>query len=173
MKRSTNKSASSLNSAPSQRQKRANEVIRRALSNVMISGHFSHATFSNYMVHITNVAVSPDLRQAKIYVMALNQPSDDQQAFILATLKEERTHLRKELAKHLTFKFVPDLKFFWDEEVEYADHIESLMRKHSTSNIATRQTHLAEGNTVLDAEDQSEPNDNVVPIKQADAKNNA
>lgn len=116
---------------PTQRQKRVNEAIRRALSNVMTSGNFFHADFTKFFVNITSVKVSPDLRQVKIYIMALNQPTEVQCANILKALKGENTRLRRDLAKQLTLKFVPHLKFFWDEEVEQADRIESLLRKHT------------------------------------------
>lgn len=132
---------SKIEQEPSQRQKRANEVIRRALSNVMSSGHFFHADFSKFFVNITSVKVSPDLRSAKVYIMALNQPTKLQSDMILTALKSERTRLRKDLAKHLTFKFVPELKFFWDEEVEQADRIESLLRQHSTDGSAALDTY--------------------------------
>ncbi len=130
---------------PTQRQKRVNEVIRRVLSNVMISGNFFHADFTKFFVNITSVMVSPDLRQVKVYIMALNQPSETQCANILKALTNESTRLRRELSKNLTMKFVPHLKFFWDEEVEQADRIESLLRKHIPRNAGITETSDVQG----------------------------
>lgn len=119
---------------PTQRQKRINEVIRRSLSLVMQSGDFFHADFARLFVHLTSVKVSPDLSSVKVYVMALNHPSEMERAKILATLKMARPQLRKSLSRELTLKYVPDLRFFWDENIEQADRIESLLRKHIPRN---------------------------------------
>ena len=59
------------NSAKSQRQLKVGEELRHLISNALLRNSFYDANIENYNITITEVNVSPDLKNAKVYVMPL------------------------------------------------------------------------------------------------------
>ena len=83
-------------------------------------------------ITITNVKVSPDLRIAKIYISVLEKEKRD---FVLEKVKSNTGLIRSELASRIRIKFVPELKFFIDDTLDYVEKIEGLIRKiHKDDN---------------------------------------
>jgi ribosome-binding factor A len=74
-------------------------------------------------VTVTAVDVSPDLRQATIWLGLLDSSSD-----LLERVVAERPGIQSAVARQLTTKFVPRLHFKADSGGEYADHISRLIR---------------------------------------------
>jgi ribosome-binding factor A len=110
--------------APSQRQQRVAEEIRNILSGILLRGDFSRRTLSVINVTITHVNVSPDLRNAKIYIIPLGGGN---MTDTLANLNEMAGEIRFALAKQLTTKYVPALRFYSDTTFDEARHIEDLL----------------------------------------------
>lgn len=86
------------------------------------------AAFGGAMVTVSEVRVSPDLSVAKVFVSIF--PSD-KQAAVMQMLEENNRALRGELghvvAKQL--RIVPELIFLLDTTLDYAQHIEELLKK--------------------------------------------
>ena len=59
------------NSAKSQRQLKVGEELRHLISNALIRNSFYDENIENNHITITEVNVSPDLKNAKVYVMPL------------------------------------------------------------------------------------------------------
>jgi ribosome-binding factor A len=74
---------------------------------------------------VTGVDVSPDLRQAVVYVSSLQGIAASQTA--LAGLEHARGFLRRELGARLKLRLVPELVFRWDASLETGDHISRLL----------------------------------------------
>src|SRR5690349_4888977 len=110
--------------APSQRQQRVAEEIRTILSGILLRGDFSRRALSVGAVTITHVHVSPDLRNAKVYVTPLG--GGDLKETLLH-LNEMGGEIRFALAKQLQTKYIPILKFYQDDTFEQAHHIEELI----------------------------------------------
>ena len=86
------------------------------------------AAFAGALVTVSEVRVSPDLSVAKVYVSIF--PSDRQEA-VMALLNENNKALRGELG-HVVGKqlrIVPELVFYLDTSLDYAAHIEELLKK--------------------------------------------
>lgn len=84
------------------------------------------------LLTITNVKVSPDLKIAKIYVSVFEK---DKREFVLKKVKSASSHIRSQLASRIRIKFVPELKFFIDDTLDYVEKIEGLIRKiHKDDN---------------------------------------
>lgn len=78
------------------------------------------------LITITNVRVSPDLKIAKIYISVLERERRDE---VLEKIKLKSKFIRSELASRITIKFVPELKFFIDDTLDYVEKIEGLIKK--------------------------------------------
>lgn len=80
------------------------------------------------MVSVTVVRVSSDLSFAKIYVSVF--PFDCHKE-VLAKLKENAWSVRKALAAKMRhqIKSIPEIAFYLDDSLEYADSIETALRK--------------------------------------------
>ena len=79
------------------------------------------------LVTITSVVVSPDLRIAKVYwtVSGGGERIDE----VSEVWDELKSPLRKAIASELGTRFVPDLKFFYDETLDTMEEVERLFQK--------------------------------------------
>ena len=94
----------------------ASEIIMRELKDPRIG-----------FVTITEVDVSSDLRNAKLYVSILG--SDKQIEDTWKGLNSSLTFIRRELAHRIRLKFIPEIRFFMDTSLEYSTHIQKLLLK--------------------------------------------
>ncbi len=86
------------------------------------------AAFDGAMVTVSEVRVSPDLSVAKTYVSIF--PSEKQEA-VMAILNENNKALRGELGRAVgkQLRIVPEIVFYLDTTLDYAAHIEELLKK--------------------------------------------
>ena len=86
------------------------------------------AAFGGALVTVSEVRVSPDLSVAKVYVSIL--PSERQEA-VMQMLEENVRALRGELGHVMgrQLRIVPELVFHLDTSLDYAEHIDNLLKK--------------------------------------------
>ncbi len=77
-------------------------------------------------ITITRVRVSPDLKQAKVYISVLEK---EKRELILDKITNKLGFIRSELAGRIRMKFTPELKFFIDDSLDYVEKIEGLIGK--------------------------------------------
>ena len=83
-------------------------------------------------ITITSVKVSPDLKIAKVYLSVFEK---DKREAALERIKSASGYIRSELASRIRIKFVPELKFFIDDTLDYVEKIEGLIKKiHENDN---------------------------------------
>ena len=80
------------------------------------------------MLTVTQVRISPDLSVARIYFSVF--PSEEASK-VLAVVNEHKAQFRNELGKKLRhqLKKVPEIAFFIDDSLDYANSIENLFKK--------------------------------------------
>jgi ribosome-binding factor A len=112
----------------------SNEVSRRARKVAdQIKNEISWILQQKYtdsqqgMVTVTKVKVSRDLKYATIYFTVLGENIDRKVSE--KGLKNAIPFLRRELGQKLRMKFVPDLRFFYDDSLEYSAHMAELFKK--------------------------------------------
>jgi ribosome-binding factor A len=115
-------------SAPTQRQLRVGELIRHELASVFSRGETGDPTLERMGVTILEVAVSPDLRIATAYVRPFTGGSGQE---LLAALDRNRKYIRGLITPRLRMKFMPELRFRLDRALDYAAHIDELLRDPS------------------------------------------
>ena len=111
--------------APSQRQLRAGELIRHALAEILARGEVHDPVIEAHMITVPEVRMSPDLRQATIYVMPLAGRDAGE---VVAAFERNKRFLRGELAHRVNMKFAPEIRFRIDERFEKAERIAKLLR---------------------------------------------
>lgn len=80
------------------------------------------------MVTVSEVRISPDLSIAKVFVSIF--PSEKQGA-VMQILEENKKSIRGELGREVSsqLRIVPDIDFLIDTSLDYAAHIDELLRK--------------------------------------------
>ena len=89
---------------------------------------------------MTEVRISPDLRQATVFVMPLG--GRDEMA-VMAALARARGFFRRQIAHSVHLKFVPDLTFRIDRSFEQADRIARVLREPEVSHAIFARTGRA------------------------------
>ena len=114
---------------PSQRQLRVGELIRRALSDILMQGTIHDPDLNRISVTVSEVTASPDLKIATAYVCPLGgQGGED----LIALLAKNKSEIRRSISKKLTLKYTPDLRFRIDETF---DRMDETRRLFSQDNI--------------------------------------
>ena len=100
------------------------ERVRHILSELLARGEAHDETLRATHISVTEVRMSPDLRNAKAYVKPLLGRAEDE---VLKALRTNTAFFQKEVAKRLGLKFAPKLSFQPDESFDEAERIESLL----------------------------------------------
>ena len=83
-------------------------------------------------ITVTDVKVSADLKIAKIYLSVLQK---ERREHVLNKINLRLGYIRTELAHRIRIKFVPELKFFIDDTLDYVEKIEGLINEiHKQNN---------------------------------------
>lgn len=106
----------------SQRTERVGDQLRRELS-VLIQREMRDPRVE--LVTVTRVEVSSDFSHASVHVSALG--SEDARAQALEGLESARGFLRRELARRLSLRVTPELRFFLDRGAEHSQNISALL----------------------------------------------
>ena len=100
------------------------ERVRHILSELLARGEAHDDVLRAHTISVTEVRMTPDLRNAKAYVKPLM--GEDETA-VLKALSTNTAFFQKEVAQRLGLKFAPRLSFQPDESFDEADRIERLL----------------------------------------------
>ncbi|WP_081381181.1 30S ribosome-binding factor RbfA [Rhodovulum sulfidophilum] len=114
----------SRSSAPSQRQLRVGELIRRSLSEVLARGDVHDPELTALSITVGEVRASPDLKVATAFVLPLGGNHAEE---ALAALRRNRGELRRAVGKKTQLKFTPELRFTLDETFDRMDETRRLL----------------------------------------------
>ena len=116
------------NNAPfSQRQLRVGELIKQSLGQIFLTEEAKVPTLMTKNITVTEVRMSPDLKNARAYVIPLGGKDTDNTVNVLTKF----SHLiRKALSKKIDMKFLPRVSFIGDKSFDYAEKIEKLIQKN-------------------------------------------
>ena len=122
---------------PSQRQLRAGELIRHVVVEVLTREEIHHEVLAGVAITVTEVAMSPDLRQATCYIMPLGGQDADE---VLAAINKVGRWVGGQVARRVHLKFSPRLKFCIDDSFDNADHIQQLLRRNDVAPDLTAES---------------------------------
>lgn len=101
------------------------ERVRHILSELLSRQEVHDDTLTAHSVSVTEVRMSPDLRNAAVYVKPL---LGEEEAVVIKALRVNTAYFQREVAKRLGLKFAPKLNFRGDESFDEAERIERLLR---------------------------------------------
>ena len=110
----------------SQRQLRVGELIKQSLGQIFLRGEAKVPTLETKNITVTEVRMSPDLKNARAYVIPLGGKDLDKTVDLLT---EFSYIVRKALAKKIHMKFLPKISFISDKSFDYAEKIEKLIKE--------------------------------------------
>ena len=87
---------------------------------------------------ISGVTMSRDLRIAKVYFTAPGGAHDEQD--LLAGFESAKGFIKRELARELGLRYMPDLKFFYDASFDYGAHINRVLKSLQTNDEKNNPT---------------------------------
>ena len=118
--------------APSQRQLRVGEEIRHTLASIIERGDFRDPDLQGRAITITEVRVSPDMRNATVYCVPLGgqtgpNADGDETEKMIAALTRAQPFLRHQVAGRVHLRSVPAFVFVADTSFDEAGHIDTLL----------------------------------------------
>ncbi len=126
---------------PSQRQLRVGELIRRTLSEVLARGDVHDPDLNRMSITVGEVRTSPDLKIATAYVLPLGGQGQDE---VLQLLARNKGELRRMVAKKLTLKFSPDLRFQLDQTFDQMDETRRMLNQEVVRRDADAPDDIGE-----------------------------
>lgn len=109
---------------PTQRQHRVGEELRHAIARILDHAHFRDPDLAGISVTVTEVRISPDLRKATAYVTPLGGRDMDK---VVAALNRASAYFRREIAREVALRMVPEIAFEPDTSFDYSSRIDAIL----------------------------------------------
>lgn len=109
----------------STRQNKFSKLILKELADIFAREGKNY--YGNAFVTITDVRITPDLSQARVYLSLFKEKQPQQ---LLETIKLHVREIRKILGNRIRnqVRIIPELQFFIDDSMDYAEKIDKLMK---------------------------------------------
>src|ERR1051325_2160723 len=119
---------------PSQRQLRVGEELRHALAQLLRPGELRDPALRDANITVTEVRVSPDLKNATAYVMPLAAANADE---IMNGLRRSAPYLKAMLARSVALRQAPNIAFAYDTAFDSAARISELLHSPAVERDLT------------------------------------
>jgi ribosome-binding factor A len=100
-------------------QKEIGEIFRKESRNL----------FEGAMISVTSTRVSPDLSVTKVYISIFAPGKDIKEIFKLVNTNNKLIRLRLGETIGKQVRIIPNLVFFLDDSLDYAENIENLLKQ--------------------------------------------
>ena len=107
------------------RQNKISRLIQKELSEVFL---LQTKSMNGVLVSVSAVRISPDMSIARVYLSVF--PSERSQE-IVKNINDNMKSIRYELGTRVRhqLRIIPELKFFVDDSLDYAERIDELLKK--------------------------------------------
>lgn len=109
---------------PTQRQLRVGEELRAVIAQIFAHGETHVPDLDSASITVSEVRISPDLKNATVFVMPL---AGNRKKEILKLLIEERYNIRHLLTRRVVLRHIPKLHFKLDESFEVAHRVHEIL----------------------------------------------
>jgi ribosome-binding factor A len=111
---------------PSQRQLKVGETIRHALADIFSRGEIVDEVLNRHSLTVPEVRMSPDLKLATVFVIPLGGGEAEE---AVAHLEKHKRYVRGLVAKRVSMRFMPELRFKVDTSFEASSRIDELLAR--------------------------------------------
>ena len=111
---------------PSNKQLKIGQQIRFLVSSFFLKEDFVFDNLNGKNITIVDVSISPDLKNAKIYVTT---NSNIENNLLINELNKKTNYIKYKISSNLNTKFVPKFKFCYDNSLEYSEKINNILKK--------------------------------------------
>jgi ribosome-binding factor A len=101
---------------------RVNKLLKRELSTIIAR----EIAFEGALVTVNHVDVTPDLKNAHVYVGVIG---GDAESAAMTKLEENRVILQTQLARHVVLKYTPHLVFHLDKSIERGSRVLEILQE--------------------------------------------
>lgn len=115
---------------PSQRQLRVAEEIRHILAGLLMRGELRDPALVGVSVTVSEVRISPDLKNATVFAMPLGGAHVGD---VLKGLNRSAPYLRSQVGHAMQLRYAPMLTFVEDKSFDEAHHIDELLRSEKVA----------------------------------------
>jgi ribosome-binding factor A len=129
-------------SGPSQRQLRVAEEIRHVLASALMRGELRDPALMDVSVTISEVRISPDLKNATVFSLPLGGAKVDD---VLKGLNRSAPFLRSQVGAAMQLRHVPTLTFVEDKSFDAAHHIEELLKSEKVARDLKAERDAGDG----------------------------
>lgn len=107
------------------RQNKIARLIQKELSDIFL---LQTKAMHGVLVSVSVVRISPDMSYARVYLSVF--PSERSEG-IVKNINDNMKSIRFELGNRVRhqLRIIPELKFFVDDSLDYAAHIDELLKK--------------------------------------------
>ena len=107
------------------RQNKISRLIQKELSEILL---LQTKSMNGVLVSVSAVRISPDMSIARVYLSVF--PSERSQE-IVKNINDNMKSIRYELGTRVRhqLRIIPELKFFVDDSLDYAERIDELLKK--------------------------------------------
>ena len=109
-------------------QKALSEILKRDIGDPRLK-----------MATITEVEVSRNLKLARIYFTTPDGKQKKDAA--IKGFNSDRGFIKRILAHEIDLKYMPDIKFFYDDSLDYGEHIDELIKSTKIENGSDNSTY--------------------------------
>ncbi|HAA91980.1 MAG TPA: 30S ribosome-binding factor RbfA [Rhodospirillaceae bacterium] len=118
------------------RQLRVGEELRHILAEILARGDLRDPDLAGRSITVSEVRVSPDMRNATVFVLPLG---GGEEKIVVEALGRAASYLRGEVGRKLHLKYLPQLSFLSDDSFDNATQIDKLLADPAVARDLTPQ----------------------------------
>jgi ribosome-binding factor A len=116
---------------------RVGEELRHLLAHILARHELRDPALQDAVITVTEVRISPDLKNATAFVMPLGGAHASE---VMAALQRGAAFMRGLIARELPLRHVPSLRFTLDTSFDHASRIEALLHRPEVERDLARGT---------------------------------
>lgn len=113
----------------SYRQHRIANILKCKLNEILFQEKIIDKRLLNNTISITNVKLSPDLKIAFCYVIAVNFTNSISKDDLITILTKNKHDIRFILTSKIKMKYSPEIRFFYDEGYNNFVKVDNILKK--------------------------------------------
>lgn len=124
-----------------ERTERIEEEIKKIVSKVI--GQELHDPRLTGMISVTKVSVTGDLKYCKVFISMLGTKDENE---AMDALKSASGYVRREIGNNVRMHSTPEVKFVFDDSMEYGDKIQKIISGLDIKPIEDEENNETEDN---------------------------